>query len=151
MIDTKPEPLIFDQFVDPMLQEWATAVHEYLWTFEWAYPDGQTRGELEVDTDHGEPRLLLKVWAPDNDDPDDRTIKELEVTRPIGPYPPAEQVRRAIHWYLCHEADEQMYSAGVRIFDPHCKPGQDRKVNGDYIRSEEHRQQVAARRQELGL
>lgn len=151
MIDTKPEPLIFHRYVEPIVREWAAAVHEYLWTFEWAYPDGQTRGELEVDTERGEPRLVLKVWVPDNDDPEDRNIRELEVSRPIDYRPPAEQVRKAIHWFLCHEADEQMLSAGVRIFDPHCLPGQDRKVNGDYIRSEAHRQQVAARREELGL
>jgi hypothetical protein len=136
----------------PEIQETVKDIKDYLWTFEWAYPNGEPRGEVVVNTRMGVPRLLLTVYTADNDDPDDREVKALAVTRSIRPYVPAAvQVRDIIHWFLTHEADEQMFSDGVRIFDPHCRPGQDKKVDGTYIRSEHDRAAVQKRRQEVGL
>jgi hypothetical protein len=135
----------------PLILERAQQVNHLLWTFEWTYPDGQSRGELHVDTDHGLLNLILEVWVPDNDDADDRTTRALAVTRAIDTRPAAQQIRATIHWFLCHEADEQMLFDGARPFDPHCMPGQDRKADGTFIRSERDRTVTKTARALLGV
>lgn len=122
---TPPTPLDFHPGTPPDYRKAADAINEVLWVFEWNYPDGQQRGEMHIDTDEVIPRLVLTIYVPDNDDAEDDRVKPLEATRDIERHThPAEQVRDLIHWFLTHEADEQLLINGVRVWDPHLdEPG----------------------------
>ncbi len=94
------------------------AIDLVLNTFQWAYPDrGNNRGEFHVDRDAQ--RLVLIVWVQDNETPDDEEAKPLNVSQPVTHEDAEDQIRSIIHNYLCHEADEQMWFDGVRVFYPH--------------------------------
>lgn len=91
-------------------------------TFQWALPDrSENRGEITLD----ENTLRLVVWCMDNDpddptDPDSEYLKPLDVAMPWDPYmDPRDQIRRIVHGYLTHEADEQMWFGDERPFYPH--------------------------------
>lgn len=90
-----------------------------LQTFQWAYPNrGENRGEVWVDRERNE--LVLEVWVLDNDNPDSDEVRPLIVRIPISEdEEPRSQIRKLIHGYLCHEADEQMWFGDDRPFHPH--------------------------------
>jgi len=89
-----------------------------LGTFQWAYPNrDENRGELSLDRSTTE--LVLCIAVNDHDSPDDDVLF-LEGRCPVNFHlTPQENVRAAIHAFLCHEADEQMWFEGERIFHPH--------------------------------
>lgn len=101
------------------IEDMMDALDEVLDKFQWAYPDrSQNRGEVEVDRDAED--LVLAVYVPDNDTPDNEHVKELLVSIPISLHqPPEDQIRDLIHMYLCHESDEQMWFGEERTFYPH--------------------------------
>lgn len=92
-------------------------------TFQWAYPDrGQLRGDIEVD--RAAHRLVLTVFVQDSDnfDPQDEHHEQLEaltVSAAVTKAHPQDQIRELIHWFLCHEADEQMWFGNERVFYSH--------------------------------
>ena len=93
------------------------ALDEVLDTFAWAYQDrDQLRGEVHVDRD--EHRLVLIVYVRDSDSLDEE-VAPLTVSAAITQAHPQDQIRELIHWYLCHEADEQMWFGQERVFYPH--------------------------------
>lgn len=87
--------------------------------FQWAYPNREyNRGEITVDRENH--KLILVVWTQDNENPEQEEIGPLDVVTDITLNEDAEQqIRGLIHWYLCHEADEQMWFGNDRIFYPH--------------------------------
>lgn len=87
--------------------------------FSWCYQDGdQTRGEVSIEDGR---MMLLVVWCEDNEaDAPGEGVQPLEVRQAIDfSESPEANIRNLIHGYLTHEADEQMYFDGQRIFYPH--------------------------------
>lgn len=84
--------------------------------FQWAYPNrGENRGEVVVEGDN----LVLLVWALDSEDPESDELIPLRVATKIRPGIDARvQIRELIHFYLTHEADEQLWFSGARPFYP---------------------------------
>lgn len=98
-------------------------LEEELDHFRWAYPgQEENQGEVHLDTEAG--TLVLVVWTHDTENPDDEEMHALDVSRPVDPdMDPRQQIRRLVHAYLCHEADEHMWfgpGAGEQTFHPHC-------------------------------
>jgi hypothetical protein len=97
-----------------------TEIERELEIFQWSYGVNRSdnRGEISVDRENR--RLILEVWTADNESAEDYTIKPLHVSVDVGTfYSPREQIRRLIHLYLCHEADEQIWFGEERPYYPH--------------------------------
>lgn len=64
--------------------------------------------------------LCMRVWVFDTDDEEqDQPLVPLVARIPVDPDMPGEdQIRRLIHQFLCHEADERLYFNGERPFFP---------------------------------
>lgn len=94
-------------------------IEKVLETFQWAngVRRDQNRGEIHVDRD--QQKLVLEVWVADNEDPEDDSVKPLNVSVDIDYHAPWDQIRGIIHQFLCHEADEQMWFGEERPFHPH--------------------------------
>jgi len=95
------------------------ALDDVLDTFEWRAPggNGETMGEVTLDRDRG--LLVLSLHVRDTQTSEEELVP-LTGTVPVRlDVPPTRQVRDAIHMYLCHEADEQMFFNGKCLFDPH--------------------------------
>jgi hypothetical protein len=94
-------------------------------TFSWAYPGGdQIRGEMSLNRDTE--RLELVVFVNDNDSPtglDEDLLPLIVGCDVVYDVAPQQQIRALIHWFICHEADEQMYFAGERTFYGHDENG----------------------------
>lgn len=126
---TRPDPLDYPPDTPDWLREACDAIHEELWTFQWAYPNWEeNRGEVSIDTEQPDWLWLrLDVWVPDNDTPEDSEIKQLVFTQEVRPLflvtSAREQIRSLIHNHLTHEADEQMFFGPDRemTFDPHAR------------------------------
>jgi hypothetical protein len=95
------------------------AIERELDIFQWSYGlnRADNRGEMSVDRDAK--LLRLEVWVADNDTPDDPEIKPLIVTIPVTHGEARGQIRNLIHFYLCHEADEQIWFGNERPYYPH--------------------------------
>jgi len=75
--------------------------------FQWGQASG-TLGEVYLDRDANMLRLDVYVYDTDEEAPDEQ--KGLVVSMEVDPWmEPHEQVRRLIHFHICHEADEQMW------------------------------------------
>lgn len=87
-------------------------------TFQWGQGD-HIYGDVRVDRSTN--KLCLARYVLNNDNPDpEAELFPLEARGDIDPYrEPRHQIRDLIHWYLCHEADEQMFFDGEMVFDPH--------------------------------
>ena len=93
-------------------------------TFEWGPRDGINGPIGDVSVDREASKLHLEVWVHNTDEPENEELQPLHATIDVDPYmPPEQQIRALIHWYLCHEADEQMWFGPERPFYPHDEEG----------------------------
>lgn len=94
-------------------------------TFQWAYQSREyNRGEVTLNRETG--RLELVIFVSDNDDLEglDKETIPLVAGADFNPWKnPAVQVRELIHWFICHEADEQLWFDREQIFYPHNEDG----------------------------
>jgi hypothetical protein len=96
-------------------------------TFQWAYQDREhNRGEIHLDREarDGAGELVMSIFVADTADesydPQETPLVPLVGRYPVDTYKdPQAMIREAIHAYVCHEADEQMWFDNERIFDPH--------------------------------
>jgi hypothetical protein len=105
------------------VSQYYDALDEALDTFQWAYQDrAHNRGEISLDRETGD--LVLHIFVADSTDesydPQETSLVPLEGRYPVDTYKdPQAMIREAVHAYVCHEADEQMWFDNERVFDPH--------------------------------
>mgnify|MGYP001564357534 CR=1 FL=1 len=87
--------------------------------FHWANgPDGHSWGVHPDDEHPGKATLFLEARIQNSFDPMQQTLFRFNFE--VDPDVPAiDQLRSAIHWFICHEADENIWYKQERVFNPH--------------------------------
>lgn len=108
--------------IEQVRSEIYDAIDEALDTFQWSRDRGNNFGEISLNRDAG--RLHLVVYVADSDDPDDEETKPLDISQEVDLWDtPEVQIRAIVHWFICHEADEQLWFNNDRPFYPHNEDG----------------------------
>lgn len=112
---------------NPALARACRDIARAAWGFEWtAQPGAAVALGLRPD---GIVQLSLTTWVTNTDEPDDEELHPLVSSVPVSPVIDGpRQIRQLVHWWLTHEADEQLVFAGRRLFYPHDDQGRVRQV-----------------------
>lgn len=110
----------------PTLREFGRVLYQFDW------PQRQAGGEIfSIDQlSTGEPVLCYHAWEPDNDVPDDDTVRAFVFITSITHGPVPEQLLDAVVSSFAHEAREQLRFNGEHLLFPDDEHGRREMIDG---------------------